>query len=282
MNDLDYNFILQDRIAKIIDTVINPNEWYIAFSGGRDSLVLHYLIDFALPNNNIKRIYCNTGIEEKEILKFVKEMALKDNRIVIFNVNKNIKTVLQNGFPFKSKKYSMYFNEFLNGKKSSNFKESYDTLFGNYTFLTIGLKKENANINFNCCKELKKDFDFGFSKTITGIRKAEGGLRSDYGKCYSEYKGKVKFNPLFVVNDEWENEFIKRNNIKLCSLYYPPYNFNRTGCVGCPYIPDLQNYLLTMKKNDYPTFKRCWYLWGYVYELYLKLGYRLTSNEVRL
>ena len=48
MNELDYEFILNDRIAKLQS--INEkydllNNSYIAFSGGKDSVVLHYLID---------------------------------------------------------------------------------------------------------------------------------------------------------------------------------------------------------------------------------------------
>ena len=29
--------------------------------------------------------------------------------------------------------------------------------------------------------------------------------------------------------------FIDKYNIRLCDLYYFPYNFDRTGCVGCPF-----------------------------------------------
>lgn len=70
----DYEFMLEDRIAKI--QAIN-NEYdlehngYIAFSGGKDSCVLSKLIDLALPNNKIPRVYVNTGIEYNDIVKYV-------------------------------------------------------------------------------------------------------------------------------------------------------------------------------------------------------------------
>lgn len=56
MTNEEYQFILFDRVAKI--KAINEqydleHNAYIAFSGGKDSTVLHYLIDLALPNNNI-------------------------------------------------------------------------------------------------------------------------------------------------------------------------------------------------------------------------------------
>ena len=59
-------FMLQDRISKIKS--INEqydleNNAYISFSGGKDSTILHYLLDLALPGNKIPRLFLNTGIE---------------------------------------------------------------------------------------------------------------------------------------------------------------------------------------------------------------------------
>ena len=82
-------FILNDRITKIksINEMYDlENKSYISFSGGKDSTVLSYLIDEALPNNNIPRVFINTGIEYKATLEFVREMASKDNRFVIYTV----------------------------------------------------------------------------------------------------------------------------------------------------------------------------------------------------
>ena len=54
------DFLLQDRIAKIKS--INEqydleHNAYVSFSGGKDSTVLHYLIDEALPGNKIPRVF---------------------------------------------------------------------------------------------------------------------------------------------------------------------------------------------------------------------------------
>ena len=70
----EFDFILSDRISKIQSMNKQydlENNAYISFSGGKDSTVLHYLIDEALPNNKIPRVYINTGIEYKEIVAFV-------------------------------------------------------------------------------------------------------------------------------------------------------------------------------------------------------------------
>lgn len=108
MNEFEFDLI--DRIEKIKD--INKkydleNKAYISFSGGKDSTILHYLIDLALPNNKIPRLFINTGIEYKMMLDFVKDMQKKDNRIIIYNSGVNLKQMLNKyGYPFKSKQDS--------------------------------------------------------------------------------------------------------------------------------------------------------------------------------
>ena len=72
----DNEFILEDRIAKI--QAINhqydlEHNAYISFSGGKDSCVLDKLIDLAIPNNKIPRVYANTGIEYLDIVSYVRE-----------------------------------------------------------------------------------------------------------------------------------------------------------------------------------------------------------------
>lgn len=110
MNDLEYNFMLQDRIAKI--QAINEqydllNNAYISFSGGLDSCVVSALIDKALPDNKIPRVYFNTGIEYKKMVEFVKSLSANDERFIIIPSGINIKNMLQEyGYPFKSKQHS--------------------------------------------------------------------------------------------------------------------------------------------------------------------------------
>lgn len=58
-------FILQDRIQKIRQVINKYGEdnFYISYSGGKDSNVLSALVDMALPDNQIPRVYADTGIE---------------------------------------------------------------------------------------------------------------------------------------------------------------------------------------------------------------------------
>lgn len=62
---MDNEFILMDRLQKIKQIINKYGEenFYVSFSGGKDSTVLSALIDMALPGNKIPRVYANTGIE---------------------------------------------------------------------------------------------------------------------------------------------------------------------------------------------------------------------------
>jgi 3'-phosphoadenosine 5'-phosphosulfate sulfotransferase (PAPS reductase)/FAD synthetase len=58
-------FLLQDRITKIQSVMeqYGQENFCISFSGGKDSCVLSALVDLAFPDNQIPRVYADTGIE---------------------------------------------------------------------------------------------------------------------------------------------------------------------------------------------------------------------------
>lgn len=260
MTDLDYEFMLTDRIAKIqaINEQFNLlDNAYISFSGGKDSCVLSHLIDMALPNNKIPRVYANTGIEYNDMVKYVKGIAAKDDRFVVLNQTRNIRQTLDTyGYPFKSKEHSLRVEQF-NKNHISNYIKKYitgideningETKFKCPKILLYQFEKQGQyNYSNKCCYKLKKDLlhkwqkDNNKTMVITGVRNEEGGNRARLGCLTNNNK---MFHPLIVVSEEWESEFIKRNNIELCKLYYEPYNFERTGCKGCPYSLQLQKNL---------------------------------------
>ena len=139
----DFEFILEDRLSVIRQTDKEydlENNAYISFSGGKDSTLVHYLIDMALPNNKIPRVFIDTGIEYNDIREFVYDLAAKDNRFVIIKPQKPIIKVLQEyGYPFKSKQHSHNVYIFQNNKeKTINFInqcESNPKLLNDYDFI---------------------------------------------------------------------------------------------------------------------------------------------------
>lgn len=112
---------------------------------------------------------------------------------------------------------------------------------------------------------------------ITGMRKEEGGNREQLTCTIFDNDNLKKFHPLVPIDDQWENWFINQYNIKLCKLYYPPYNFTRTGCKGCPFSLSLQHDLNVMAKLLPNEYKQCVSLWKPVYDEYIRIGYRLKE-----
>jgi len=78
---MDNEFLLMDRIQKIQQVINEYGEenFYLSFSGGKDSTVLSALLDMAIPDNTIPRVYANTGIEYRLILDFVERESICGN-----------------------------------------------------------------------------------------------------------------------------------------------------------------------------------------------------------
>jgi 3'-phosphoadenosine 5'-phosphosulfate sulfotransferase (PAPS reductase)/FAD synthetase len=282
-------FILFDRIEKIKQINVEydlENNSYVSFSGGKDSTILHYLIDLALPNNNIPRVFINTGIEYNAIVEFVKDMQKTDHRIIIINSNVNIKQMLEKyGYPFKSKEHSLKVRQWQNGSRVKSI-IYYKEMQGKSKYACPKKLLYQYDDDFKiklsdkCCYKLKKEPILKWQRennksiTITGMRKAEGGHRENMTCIVTKKDKVVKFHPLAVVTEKFEDWFIKRQNIKLCKLYYPPYNFKRTGCKGCPYALDLKMQLEILKLYMPSEYNQCWSIWKPVYEEYQRIGYR--------
>lgn len=289
----DYELLEIDRIAKIQS--INKqydleNNAYLSFSGGKDSTVFHYLLDLALPGNKIPRLFINTGIEYEYIVDFVKKLEQKDSRIQIVNSNVNIKKMLEiEGYPFKSKEHSLKIGEY---QKSSRTKSvvRYKEMSGKSRYGCPKCLLYQFDHNFSlklsdkCCYRLKKDIATNFAKEnkkhilMTGMLAEEGGQRANINCIVTKKDKLVKFHPLLFCSTEWEDWFIKKYNIKLCKLYYPPFNFKRTGCKGCPYALDLQEQLDIMGKYLPEEKRQCERIWKPVYDEYRRINFRLKNQ----
>lgn len=291
---IDNELLEIDRIAKIQS--INKqydleNNAYLSFSGGKDSTVLHYLLDLALPNNKIPRVFINTGIEYIYVVDFVKELAKNDERITIVNSGVNIKKMLETeGYPFKSKEHSLKVGEWQKGSRAKSviyYKEMSDkSKFACPKCLLYQYEDDfQLRLSDKCCYRLKKDIIHKWEKennrkiAMTGMLSGEGGQRKYLSKCIFTKQDKVvKFHPLLVCSTEWEKYFIEKYNIQLCKLYYPPFNFQRTGCKGCPFSLDLQRELDIMQIHLPAEREQCEHVWKPVYDEYRRIGYRLRNQ----
>jgi 3'-phosphoadenosine 5'-phosphosulfate sulfotransferase (PAPS reductase)/FAD synthetase len=271
---------------------LNENA-FISFSGGKDSTVLSVLVDLALPGNTIPRVFINTGVEYKDIVDFVKALAEKDERFILHNSGVNIRTMLETkGYPFKSKEFAQKLYTYQNSGKCKTVTDYLGETGSKEKAYTCPDKLKvmftdscTLKVSDKCCKELKKKVSEKWAKennkpvVITGLTKGEGGVRASHNSCAVFKEGKLKkFHPLFPVSTDFIDFMIKEYNIELCKLYYPPYNFKRTGCKGCPFNMHLNEQLKVMKELLPSEYKQCEMLWKPVYEVYRKLNYRLDNK----
>ena len=291
---MDNELMLFDRIEMIKTTILKYGEenFYISFSGGKDSTVLHHLVDLALPDNQIPRVFINTGIEYNDIVNFVKELAANDNRFIILKPKAPIKKVLETyGYPFKSKQHSHNVDIYQrHGMTLTN--EKYLGLSTKTMFLCPKMLQYQFSPDFKikisdqCCFKLKKEpakeWALANNKTIvmTGMRSEEGGYRNYQKNCavFGKDKKLIKFHPLKPIDEEFENYVIEKYNIKLCRLYYEPFNFKRTGCKGCPFSLDLKDQLEVMERLLPNEAKQCEIIWKKVYDEYRRIKYRLDQD----
>ena len=265
-NVIDNKFLLDDRIQKIqqiVDQYGGEKNFYIAFSGGKDSTVLSALIDMALPNNTIPRVYANTGIELNMIRDFVFDMAKTDDRVVIIKPSIPIKALLEKeGYPFKSKAHAKWLDQFQrNGRVQSieNYLASDKKDKDLFRTCPKKLKYQfsedfHLRVSDKCCINMKEKPLDKWSKEnnrpygINGLMRAEGGRRN-IAKCLAFQGEKLRlFQPLVPMTPEWEEWFIEKYQVKICDIYYPPFSLIRTGCKGCPFALYLQDELDMLEK----------------------------------
>ena len=291
---MNNEFLLFDRIDKIKQIVdeYGIENFCISFSGGKDSTVLHYLVDMALPNNKIPRVYADTGIELNIIKDFVKDLQKHDDRIVIIKPSTPIREMLErDGYPFKSKDFAQKLkifrhNDFDISKRIGL--QKYLDGHGRFRCPNILRYMFDGDIGLNisdkCCTNLKEKPLHKWQEEndkpycIIGLMRDEGGRRVT-AKCLAfKDNGRMNFQPLVVISKEWEDWFIEKYNIKICDIYYEPYNFPRTGCKGCPFTVDLQRQLDILEEFFPDERKQCEIIWKPVYDEYRRIGYRLKSN----
>ena len=298
---MDNELLLFDRLNVIKDTINKYGEqnFYLSFSGGKDSTILHYLIDMALPNNQIPRVFINTGIEYQAIVDFVKSLAKNDSRFIILQPTQAIKPMLEKyGYPFKSKQHSHNVMVYQHSGIGLSVKRYLGIIESNTKFrcpkslLYQFTQDFKIKLSDNCCRKMKKEPIHKWEKVsnrhiaITGMRNSEGGERASIKGCIlTDKQGNVKrFHPLIKVTDEWETWFVNnqeslRGGHILCELYYPPFNFTRSGCKGCPFSLTLQDQLETMELYLPNERKQCEIIWKPVYDEYRQLNYRLKKIE---
>lgn len=246
-----------DKVGKAVERVrdaykfsqsLGLGKLYVAFSGGKDSICLHKVVELASEKDSIPFLeyaevhYHVTGIDPPELVHFIKEQ-----------------------YPHVSR--DLY-------KKSM-------------WQLIVENKMPPTRVVRYCCSELKEHGGTN-RFTLTGVRWAESRARKkrgafeDFGKkpnikilfndndddrrqmehCLP--KQKYICNPIIDWSDDEVWEFIRKENIPYCSLY--DEGFKRLGCIGCP---------LAGGKQQKKEFNR----WPKFYQAYIRAFNRMIEER---
>lgn len=142
-------------------------------------------------------------------------------------------------------------------------------------------------ISNKCCEYAKKlpakrfIKECGADLEITGIRKAEGGIRSaNYKTCCSESKSKGcdTYRPIFWYTDSDKTEYEQFFGVTH-SRCYTEYGLRRTGCVSCPFSKHINEELEIIREHEPNLYKAAVHIFGKSYEYTAK--YRAFVKEMK-
>lgn len=237
---------LEQKIKYSIDRIM---EWYaywdgkvyVAFSGGKDSTVLTYLVKSIYPD--VPLVFCNTGLEFPEILKFVN--TFKNNGLVTLRPKKKFREIInQYGYPIVSKENSQKIYEIRTTKSTKLLNKR---LNGNDTPWKSGklplkwryLINTPILISDKCCTVMKKNPAIAYTrqterKPFIGNTVAESkGRLQQYLRtgCNSYNLRAPNSKPLAIWTEENIWKYINQFNVPYSDIYNKGYT--RTGCIYC-------------------------------------------------
>ena len=154
-------FQLLSLDSKIRLTLARIKEWhikyegnvYLAFSGGKDSMVLKHIIDTYYPD--IPSVFCNTGLEYPEVKRF----AMSQKNVTVITPKMKFKDVLHKyGYPVISKEQSQYIYEARTSKSEKVKAIRLNGKDGSYKISDKWQYLINApfKISHKCCDVMKK------------------------------------------------------------------------------------------------------------------------------
>ena len=214
------NFEGKNKIEVAIDRIRYfepPEGYYLAFSGGKDSIVCKELLDMAGVKYDAH--YNHTTVDPPELIYYMREHH-KDV-IVEYPETTMWKLIVDKRMP--PTRIVRYCCEVL--KEGG----------GNGRFVVTGVRwaesakrKNNRNV---------VEFDAYGSQSKKAIENRKIFLMSDNEErrrmietC--QIKGKHILNPIIDWTDKEVWDFIKLRNLPYCKLY--DEGFTRLGCIGCP------------------------------------------------
>lgn len=210
-----------------VKTFQPPDGYFLAFSGGKDSVVLKAIADMAGVKYTAQ--YRVTSVDPPELIYFIREKytdvvwdypRYKDGkRITMWNLIPKCKMP-----PTRRARYCC-----------AELKESANP--GSYTLTGVRWAESHNRANAHGIVTLPNtsgnDIQDGFERSKRGgliLINDNDDARRVLEICFAKQKKMV--NPIVDWNDADIWEFIKAENIPYCGLY--DCGFKRLGCIGCP------------------------------------------------
>lgn len=266
-----------DHSLGVIDQFISRlnGQVYVGFSGGKDSAVLLDLCRIIKPD--IKAVFCNTGNEYPDIVRFVRELKNTEgyNIEIIYPKLKPREVFEKYGFPLVSKSTSAIIGKVRrnpNGKVFENFvvkRESIFKLAEKWMFLI----DEKFDVSEKCCYQLKKKpfHEYHLNSglfPISGEMAAESVQRQmkylQAGGC-NQFGDITISKPLSIWLEEDIWNYIKDRKLKIADIYYN--GAKRTGCMFCGY---------GCQFKDDNRLKMCYEMYPKMYNMFMNY----TNNGV--
>lgn len=208
----------QHTIKKIYETYLKYKNkvdiYYVAFSGGKDSVVTFDIIRRALPHNEFKVLFGDTGMEFPDTYKLVREIKeICKKEEIDFIISKShlnpLDTWRQYGPP------------------------------STVTRWCCSVHKTSPQILL--LREITKKPDFT-GMAFVGVRASESASRSDYDYIGvgEKHKGQLSCNPILDWNTAELYTYIYSQNLPINDAYKK--GNSRAGCLVCPNVSEKNSF----------------------------------------
>ena len=217
--------LVQETIKKIYNTYIEYKDrvdvFYVAFSGGKDSVVALDLVQRALPHNSFKVLFGDTGMEFPDTYKVIEE-------IQSYCASEGI--------------------DFLRSKSKMSPAQTWKVFGPPAVTVRWCCSVHKTTPQILLLRDLLNKPDFT-GMAFTGIRGDESATRNEYDDISygGKHSGQYSFHPILEWNTAELFLYIFENNLILNETYKK--GNTRAGCLVCPMSQGKHDY---MKCQSYP------------------------------
>ena len=237
---------LRDRFKAKID----PERYFLSYSGGKDSHFLYWFIKEILHDDSIEIVGVNTSFEISEI----RDRILRNCDTVLHPVMNRWDIKENFGIPCYSKQQDEYIYRYQHGSRTEN---TMNAVMGRNHIFNLNRDARERLLSGNlhkvsnkCCLYNKEIPMMKYAKQtgkkpIIGVRQSESKTRkAKYSSCL-QCNG--NFTPIYDFSDLLMDSIYEAYGIEVPKCYT---YIARSGCAGCPYgrncekelalLPDLQ------------------------------------------